>query len=52
MQREYWVFCLTAWSFSSKDQAVRLSVVDGIDENTIELLLLAQAKHEIAVKIG
>ena len=52
MGREYRVFYCTPQSFEEKVHAVRLAVGDGADENAVELLLLAQAKHEIATKVG
>ncbi|APO88893.1 hypothetical protein AB8807_22225 (plasmid) [Xanthomonas campestris pv. olitorii] len=52
MERQYWVFYRTPKSFDEKAHTVKLAVRDSTDENTIELLLLARAKHEIAAEVG
>jgi hypothetical protein len=52
MEREYRVFYRTPQSFDEKAHTVRLAIGNGTDESAVELLLLAQAKHEIAAKVG
>lgn len=53
MERLYQVFYRTPQSFEEKVHRVRVRFAgDPADEHTVELLLVAQAKHEIAAEVG
>ena len=52
MKREYRVLFITPLEWTVRDCVVRLSVMEGKTQNTVELLLLAQARHEIGAHVG